>query len=190
MEHVIFVWSGKFSNYIQVCLTSLRIYNKECIIYFYYNDINLPKNLDKDLNINFCKIQNNLFKSPQYYQIIKLDELSKHLNKNDKILALDCDLLFQNNPFLIFEEKGDFYYSHSILSKPDSLRPEKLWKSVTYRVNSGVFGLIINDNSIKFMNFWRNNLDNPSWEKWINYKPWIVDHKDNKWWWVDQDFIN
>ena len=40
------------------------------------------------------------------------------------------------------------------------------------------------------MNFWIKNLDNPSWDKWMNYKPWVVEHAQNKCWWVDQDFIN
>ena len=191
MNYAIFVWNGKFVNYIKVCFESLRLYNKNCEIYLYYNDKSIKENLSCDLNINFIEIDEKYLKSPQYYQIYKLNELVNKLNQNDKMLALDCDLLFQNDPFLVFKEgDGDLYYSHSILSTPDSLRPKKIWKSLTYKVNSGVFGFNVNNRSKKFLDFWIKNLDNPSWDKWVNYKPWIVDHADNKWWWVDQDFIN
>lgn len=189
MEYAIFIWDGKPNNYINVCFQSLRLYNQTCNIKLYYSDESFIENY-KHFNIDFVKIDKSNFKSPQYYQIKKISELSKQLNDNDKLLALDCDLLFQNDPFLIFKEEGDFYYSHSILSLPDSLRPENIWRNVNYRVNSGVFGFNINENIINLLNFWMQNLDKPSWDKWVNYKPWVVDHSKNKWWWVDQDFIN
>ena len=195
MQYVVLVWNGEPKNYLNVCFESLRLYNPNCKIYLYYDNeqtkLEVSKKVSVSCNINFLKIDKTNFKSPQYYQILKLYELSLELNENDQLLALDCDLLFQNDPFLIFQENsGDFYYSHSIVCLPDSLRPESIWKSVTYRVNAGVFGFVINKQSIKLLDFWIQNLNKPSWNKWVKYKPWNVDHAKNKWWWVDQDFIN
>ena len=92
---------------------------------------------------------------------------------NSKILILDFDILFQNDPFLMFKQHPnyDFYYTHCIMSTPDSLRPEELWKSVEYKVNGGVWGLIVSENSKKLMKFWIDNLLDEKWEAWKKYKP-------------------
>ena len=34
MENIIFIWDGPPENYINVCLESLRLYNKNCKISF------------------------------------------------------------------------------------------------------------------------------------------------------------
>ena len=64
---------------------------------------------------------------------------------------------------------NDFYFTNSLISKPDSLRPEKIWSSIDCKVNVGVWGIRISKNIIKFMNFWIENLLNPPWEEWRNY---------------------
>ena len=34
MENIIFIWDNKPTNYVKVCLESLRLYNKSCNIFF------------------------------------------------------------------------------------------------------------------------------------------------------------
>jgi len=189
MEYALFVWDNKPNNYLKVCFQSLRLYNKNCKIYLYYKEDSIVEEYN-ELNINFFKIDIKHYKSPQYYHVYMINKLYEELNENDKLLALDCDLLFQNDPFLLFnDEKSDLYYSRVIMNTPDSLRPEKLWKYIDAPINAGVFGLIINRNSKNLMKFWIDNLHNPSWDKWVNFK---MRHKhiNKKWWWLDTDFLN
>ena len=37
-ENIIFIWNDKPNNYVKVCLESLRLYNKTCNIFFYYDN--------------------------------------------------------------------------------------------------------------------------------------------------------
>ena len=117
--------------------------------------------------------------------------LCDEMNDNDKILILDFDLLFQNNPFKMFEEfpYNDIYYTHCIMSTKDSLRDEHLWKGVKYKVNGGVWGLNVNNNSRKLMNFWIKNLLVETWQPWIDFEPRQERIGDLNWN-VDQDFLN
>lgn len=193
MEHVILLWDGPPKNYINVCLESLRLYNKNCIINFFYNNEIIIKEYEK-YNINFIKInRKECYNKLQYYKILITNKLCNKLDNNDKILILDCDLLFQNNPFSMFSKfpNNDIYYTHSIMSTKDSLRPNEMWKNIDYKVNGGVWGIIVNDTTKKLMSFWINNLLNKvKWDKWINYK-YHKEHGINDLnWWVDQDFLN
>lgn len=192
MENILFIWDGEPNNYVTVCLESLRLHNKNCKIYFYYSNENIIREYKK-FNIEFILIDKSICKNRfQYYKILISKNLCYKLNENEKLLVLDCDLLFQNDPFLLFSENenSDFYYTHSILSTKDSLREDNIWKGVDYRVNGGVWGLIVNNNSRKLMDFWVKNILDNSWEKWRNYKPHIDNGLNDLNWNVDQDFLN
>jgi hypothetical protein len=191
MNYILFMWDSKPKNFIKVCLESLRKYNKDCKIIFYYNNEDVKNKYEK-FNIIFKKINNDICNQKfQYYKILVTKNLLESINNNDKLLVLDCDLLFQNDPFILFDNNiGDLYYTHSILSTLESLREEKIWKSVDYKVNGGVWGIIRNKNSLKFINFWIENILNNTWDKWKNYKYHIEHGLENLNWWVDQDFLN
>jgi len=190
MEYVIFIWDGKPNNYVKICINSLRLYSKNSIINFYYTD-NDMLNFLSDFNVNFIKIDNKRWLGRRLHHKLELTkEVLMNSPLNSKLLVLDCDLLFQNDPFLMFQKykNYDFYYTTCIMSTPDSLRPESLWKSVDYCVNGGVKGYIHTKNTINFLNFWIDNNLNLTWDKWKNYKH---RHKENGVdWWYCQDFPN
>jgi len=191
MEHIIFIWDGSPKNYINVCLESLRLYNQQCIIHFHYSYESI-KQVYQKFNIDFVKINNIECKNKlQYYKILITKRLCETLNDNDKILVLDFDLLFQDNPFNMFKKfpNNDFYFTECIWTTSDSLRDEKLWKIIKYKVNGGVWGLNVNNNSKKLMEFWINNLLNETWQSWIDYEP-RQNRKGDLNWNVDQDFLN
>ena len=117
-ENIIFIWNNKPNNYVKVCLESLRLYNKTCNIFFYY-DNKLKQIIEeyKKFNIIFREIDVNESKDKfQYYKLLITKNILKELNYTDKLLILDCDLLFQNNPFLMFDEypNNDLYYTYNI----------------------------------------------------------------------------
>jgi len=196
MQHAIFLWDKGPTNYLTVCLQSLRLYNRRCNIHLHYLQESLI-DAYKDLDIKFRKINPSELKGKRlFYKINQSRLLCEKSKEGDQILVFDNDLLFQNDPFRMFldNKNGDLYYTHCIMSKPESLRPEGLWKSVRYRVNGGVRGFIANENSRKFLNFWIDNLLNPTWDKWIEHPPHRSHQADKARtvidWWGDQDFLN
>jgi len=196
MQHVILLWDGSPVNYLKVCIQSLRLYNSQCSIYLHYLNKEVTKAYER-FNINFIKINREQFQGKRlFYKIDQSRLLCERCEDGDQILVFDNDILFQNDPFNMFKETkdGDLYYTHCIMSKPESLRPKELWDSMKYRVNGGTRGIIANQNSRRFLKFWTNNLLNPTWDKWISYPP-HKDHQKDKLrtvvdWWGDQDFLN
>ena len=192
LEHIFFMWDKGPKNYIDVLLNSLRLYNKNCTIHFHYMDENLVDEYS-NYDVRFTKISNAEFKGKrQFYKISKARELCEGLCMGSRVLILDCDLLFQNDPFLMFSKypDNDIYYTHCIMSKEDSLRPESIWKSVEYKVNGGVCGFKVSDNTKKLFSFWIENLLTPSWTGWIKHPPRHEHGINNLDWWIDQDFLN
>ena len=190
MQNILFIWDGKPVNYLKVCIQSLRLYNKKCNIYFYYLDNDL-KSFLSNLNINLIKIDNKKWNKRRLHH--KLELTKKILSESDinsELLVLDCDLLFQNDPFLMFKQypNNDFYYSTCIMSTKDSLRPENLWKDMEYCINGGVKGYRHTENTITFLDFWIDNNLNLTWKPWKNYKH--RHKKDGIDWWYCQDFPN
>ena len=146
--------------------------------------------------MNFIKIDQKIAKGrPQFYKILMTHNLVINLPEEEKVLALDNDMLFQDDPFLMFKQfpNNDFYYTRSILSKPESMRPEKIWKSVKYPVNGGVWGFMVSLASKELMNFWVDNLYQEKWEAWLNFElrlKHLVNGKTDLQWFIDQDFLN
>lgn len=73
------------------------------------------------------------------------------------------------------------------------MRPEKIWKSVKYPVNGGVWGFMVSLASKELMNFWVDNLYQEKWEAWLNFElrlKHLVNGKTDLQWFIDQDFLN
>lgn len=196
MDHIIFLRTGWPINCMKVCLESLRRHHQECKIHLHYDNYFTKFKL-KRFNINFEKINKKICQNrPVFYKTLMAKDLCLSLPEGDRILIVDFDILFQNNPFLMFEEfpDNDLYYSYCLMSTKDSLRPEKIWKSVRTKINGGVWGLVVNDKTKELMNFWIDNLINPSWDKWVNNELRLSHDKKglkgSKWFFSDQDFLN
>ena len=181
---------------MKVCLESLRRHNPKCKIHLHYDNY-FTKFKFKKFNINFEKINKKICQNrPVFYKTLMAKELCLKLPEGDRILIVDFDTLFQNNPFLMFEEfpDNDLYYTYCLMSSKDSLRPEKIWKSLKSKINGGVWGLIVNDKTKELMKFWIDNLINPSWDKWVNNELRLSHNqkglKGSKWFFSDQDFLN
>lgn len=183
MENVIFIWDGSPKNYIKVCLESLRLYNKTCIINFFYINEKIPLFL-KDLNIKFIKIEKNKWNGRRLHHKLELTKkILKDSSLNSKLLVLDCDLLFQNDPFSMFKKypNDDFYLSKCVMS---------LWRNIEGGINGGVKGYRHTKNTIKFLDFWIHNNINLSWDIWKNFKYRNKNHKSGIDWSYCQDFPN
>ena len=194
-ENIIFFYDSYPVNYIKVCLESLRKHNPKCNIFFFYKNP-LIKIFFKKFNINFIKIdriksRNKLL----FHKVYCVKEIANQLNHNDLLLVCDVDLLFQENPFLMFEEfpENDFYYTHCLMSGPESKREEKIWRSVETKVNAGVWGLNINKITRELMAFWIKCEEEKYWGKWEEFslrKVHLINGKTDLNWFFDQDFLN
>ena len=194
-ENIIFFYDSYPVNYIKVCLESLRKHNPKCNIIFFYKNP-LIKIFYKKFNINFIKIdriksRNKLL----FHKVYCVKEIANQLNHNDLLLVCDVDLLFQENPFLMFEEfpENDFYYTHCLMSGPESKREEKIWRSVETKVNAGVWGLNINKITRELMAFWIKCEEEKYWGKWEEFslrKVHLINGKTDLNWFFDQDFLN
>ena len=139
-QNVVFFFDGSPNNYINVCLESLRKYNPLCRIFFFYKNP-LIKLLYKKYKIDFIKIDKKRSKNKLlFYKVFAVNQICKTLDNNDLLLVFDVDILFQADPFELFKKYPEFdlYYTHCLMSKPDSLRKESIWKSVDTKVNAGV----------------------------------------------------
>tara|TARA_Y100000589_G_C27090329_1_gene603619 strand:- start:242 stop:1150 length:909 start_codon:yes stop_codon:yes gene_type:complete len=195
VQNVIFFYDGMPNNYIKVCLQSLRKYNSSCNIFFFYRNPFI-KICYRKYKVNFVKIDKKKSKNKLlFYKIFSVNKICQMLNQNDKLLVFDVDLLFQGDPFKLFEEfpNYDIYYTHSILSKPDSLRKKYIWDSVKSKVNGGVWGLRISKLSKELMSFWIKCEKDNYWKVWDQFylrKEHLIDGITDLNWFFDQDFLN
>ena len=183
MEYILVIWDGKPEHYINVYFQSLRRYNKSCIVYFYYKEDSVVKEYEC-FNIKFKKINDKKWHKRRLHHKGELTrDILQNINTGDKLLVLDCDLLFQNNPFLMFDENPgyDLYYTECVMS---------MWRVVDTPVNGGVRGFVANENSIRLLNFWLENNLNPTWGPWVKFDNRILHQKNGVDWWYDQDFLN
>lgn len=183
MENIIFIWDGLPKNYLKVCIQSLRLYNKTCTVNFFYMNDKIP-NFLKDLNINFIKINKKKWYGKRLHHKLELTKIILEKSPlNSKLLVLDCDLLFQNDPFSMFNKypNYDFYHATCVMC---------LWRHIEYRINGGVKGYRHTTNTIKFLDFWIDNNLNLTWLPWKNYKWRHKNHKNGIDWWYCQDFPN
>ncbi len=194
-ENIIFFYDSYPVNYIKVCLESLRKQNSRCNIFFFYKNP-LIKIFYKQFDINFIKIDKVKSKNKLlFYKVYAVKEIANKLNYNDFLLVCDVDLLFQKNPFLMFEEfpENDIYYTHCLMSGPESMRKERIWKSVLNKVNGGVWGLNINNTTRELMSFWLKCEDEKYWREWEEFstrKYHLINGKTDLNWFFDQDFLN
>ena len=172
-----------------------RKYNPFCKIFFFYRNP-LIKILYKKYNINFIKIDKKQSKNKLlFYKVLSVNKICSLLKDEDLLLVFDVDLLFQSDPFNLFKEfpNFDIYYTHCIMSKPESLRKRELWESVETKVNGGVWGLRISALSRELMNFWINCEKDNYWDVWDQFflrKKHLINGITDLNWFFDQDFLN
>tara|TARA_Y100000991_G_C21959723_1_gene343838 strand:+ start:273 stop:1181 length:909 start_codon:yes stop_codon:yes gene_type:complete len=194
-ENIIFFYDSFPVNYIKVCLQSLRKHNPTCNIFFFYKNP-LIKIFYRKFNINFIKIDRVKSKNKLlFYKVYSVKEIANKLNLNDFLLVCDLDILFQNNPFLMFDQfpGNDFYYTHCLMSGPESKREEKIWKNCVNKVNGGVWGINVNSITRELMAFWIRCEEEKYWKKWEEFstrKEHLIDGKTDLNWFFDQDFLN
>jgi len=98
--------------------------------------------------------------------------------EGDQILVLDTDLLFQSDPFAVFQEAEFdlFYTSRGFVSD--------------FNINAGVWGFVQNERSKKLLEFMVKQANNPSWEPYKEFRrAFRKNDSREKDWWTNQDLL-
>ena len=101
-QNIIFIWDGKPENYVLVCLQSLRLYNKSCIVHFYYINNNIPKFL-ANLNINFIKIDQSRWKNKRLHHKLELTTSEVDIKSESTKIAVKVVDIFGNDTMKLME---------------------------------------------------------------------------------------
>ena len=102
------------------------------------------------------------------------------INPNDQVMVLDTDLLFQGDPFQIFKNEFDFFYT------------SRHYES-NFKVNAGVWGFRNNKYARQLLQFMIEQANHPSWEPYqeirYKFKRHENQQKKEKDWWTNQDLL-
>lgn len=126
------------------------------------NDVSFIEVSDKewDGRITICKIE-------------KILSYSRNFKENDQIYIMDVDMLVKGDIFKIFNEKKfDVFYTSRHYE-------------YHYPANAGTCGFRWNKNSKRWLEFYVEQMHNPTWEPVVNFR--------NRWkkinWFADQNFL-
>ena len=139
------------------CIKSLRKHSSCEIIIYKTNNVNIDgiKNLNNLTFIEFKKEDWNNKKMSSRVNTV----YNHNWNKNDKVIVFDVDMFFLDNPFKIFKNEFDYFYTTRSDIKT-SISP----------INEGLTGFIFSNKIKNFYNFWINEIHNTTWEPFKNKK--------------------
>ena len=117
----------------------------------------------------YCKIK----------RLLKMDFLY-----GDNVFVLDTDLFIQDDIFNIFEQSLDIYYT-----------TRGYQQVVPAPINAGLWAFNFNKRTERFLNFYIDQLYEPTWIPYIEFKESMLSLNRKAFdgyldWWCDQDFLN
>jgi len=183
-NNIMFIWSGVINNTSDIYRSILSIKDniKNCDIFV------MTPDLDEDsiqllikLNVKVIKFPISIFsnrrmtcKIEQIYEL-----LINHIPEDGNLFVCDGDTIFCKDPFKVFNKGFDVLYT---------TRGYDCWVST----NGGVIGFNNNQKAKNFLNYFIEQIKNPTWSPYVNFR---LNHPHNKDlknldWWVDQDFMH
>ena len=181
MNIAYFIYVGKYieNDMFDVCIQSLRK-QSDCKIVVCTTELENSKLLEKRGAeiIYIPKTQWNDRKMTCKVECAANLPTTLNLQYNDNIMVFDADLIFLDDPFNVFKTEFDFMYT------------TRHYQS-EYKANGGVWGYKYNKSSETFLKHYVDNLNEPTWEPYLNFRKNHAHNKDlnNKDWWVDQDWL-
>tara|TARA_B110001454_G_C12711196_1_gene430788 strand:+ start:41 stop:790 length:750 start_codon:yes stop_codon:yes gene_type:complete len=170
MEKAICLYDGSYitngSNDLLFtnCIKSLRQHSSCEIIIYKTSNVNIDgiKNLN---NITFIEFKKNDWENKKMCFRIQT-VYNHHWNLNDKVIVFDVDMFFLDNPFKIFKNKFDYFYT----TRSDI-------KTSSAAINEGLTGFIYSEKVKNFYNFWINQIHNTTWNAFkknnLNKNKWL-----------------
>ena len=171
---------GNVSEMIYKCIQSLRRHSPDChiLLYTFEKELNHSERLH-EFNVQFRELKKKCWDGRRMAcKIETIPEVIEHSSDGDRILILDSDLYFQDDPFNMFDDSNDVFLT------------SRSYK-YQYPINAGVWGFVNNNKTRKFIDFFIQQCQNPSWDKLVRMRK-DFRRKGNAQafdWWVDQDFL-
>ncbi len=171
----IFIFVGKIDLLVKKCIKTLKEHSNCEVRFFTIQDELENKHFLDELEISYFEIDRSKWTNRRMTHKIEIanDLITEY---QDCVLILDCDLIFQADPFKIFKNDFDIFYTTR-------------YYDYHFSVNAGVWGYRVNNNSKKFLEFYVEQINNPTWPPLIEYRE-KFNRKNNYYdWWTDQDFL-
>ena len=181
-NNILFLWTGvvEEKGEFHTCILSLKSVSN-CNITVATPFLTKPsEELLISLGVNIKHFDKKLWDNRRMTcKIEQTYEFLKSLPENSNLFVYDGDMLFLKDPFDVFSEEFNFAFTTRNSTT-------KEWVST----NGGCIGFKNNKKSRKFLDFFISNLNNPTWEPYLNFRKRHPHNRDinNKDWWVDQDF--
>jgi hypothetical protein len=167
MNVAYFIHTGKVTQMMKDCLGSLRKHS-DCRILF-YTDLDIA-------DVELIPIDYRRWNNRRMTHRIEV-ALDLPVLEDDQVLVLDTDLLFQSDPFNVFDVEFDLFYTTRHFES-------------NFKVNAGVWGFRNNHKSLSLLKFMSEQANNPSWLPYLNFrkKHRLNDPRELDWW-TNQDLL-
>ena len=181
MKYAFFVWSGEVNNndFFHKCLKSLQNVS-DCKIVVYTPNLKRGTDLLNSMDVKVVKFSEDEWKDRRIIcKVEKVREFLNSLEGGDKLMIFDGDMFMVSDPFKVFENEFDYFYT----SRDHPKLP----------ANAGCWGFRCNQNSKEFLDIFIENLKTPTWEPYIELRenhPFASGVDYNGDWWVEQDFMS
>ena len=187
MKHqfVFMIHVGEITNLVEHCVASLRRNNQNCSI----NLFTVPEDtlgLEKitRYGVTLYSVEKTQWDGRR--MTCKIEKFCDFVNSKDipegsEIIISDTDIVFQDDPFSVFDNKFDIFYTTR-------------GYDYKYTINAGFWGIKKNSNSVSFVDYFVKEINDPSWKEFQDFRakeqrlepPAIENYVD---WWSDQDFL-
>tara|TARA_R110000744_G_scaffold79975_3_gene156965 strand:+ start:162 stop:986 length:825 start_codon:yes stop_codon:yes gene_type:complete len=179
-QHVVFLWTGKVekTDFFYLCLQSLKLVS-DCNIHVITPFLKEGSSETlNELGVNVIHFDRSLWDNRRIAcKVERIQEFLFSLPDKSQLLVFDGDMLFLKDPFEAFNAPFDYVYT---------TRHYNYWAPT----NAGCWGFRVNEDSKKFINFYADNMINPTWGPYVK---WRLDHPHARGlqeqdWWIEQDF--
>lgn len=172
MDIAFFIYSGRVNNVMCKCLKSLKAHS-DCQILFYAGNMENASRLD----INMIDMDISQWKGRRMTRRV---EIARKLpaKEGDYVIVMDTDLEFRGDPFSVFTNDFDVFYTTR-------------YYSCNFPVNAGFWGFRINPGSKRFLDFFVQQINTPTWPPYVNFIKKHQPHRKKSQldWWSNQDFL-
>ena len=116
-------------------------------------------------------------KESMCYRVSLLKELAEASPDGTEIISIDLDTIVQGDLFTVFEKEFDVFLTSR-------------GYPYHYSVNAGCWGFKVSDKSKEFLEYFTQQLKNPTWPAYVRFLEAMTKLRGNSsTWWLDQDFL-
>jgi Nucleotide-diphospho-sugar transferase len=166
---------GQLTELYDHCLKSAKLYCPDSLIEFFTDLSTEERAVLQKYGINFHDINAKDF--AQKSIALKIDLLKYlDLRHGDRVIVSDLDILFQGDPFSVFENDFDVFFTTRHYD-------------YHYPINGGIWGFRVNERSRRFIVYYIRQMYTKSWNQLRKFKKRFHRLPYGFGWFDDQDFL-